>query len=50
MATIGLGKIGLSDDNGPTINVVNILDFGAIGDGKADDTQVIHSPICEYVN
>lgn len=48
MATIGLGKIGLREDNNqPTINV---LDFGATGDGKTDDTQVNHSSICEYVN
>lgn len=48
MATFGLGKIGLREDNNqPTINV---LDFGAIGDGKTDDTQVNRSSICEYVN
>lgn len=46
MASIGLGKIGLSDDD--ELSTINVRDFGAIGDGTTDDSQVVHSPICKY--
>ncbi|XP_059595532.1 probable polygalacturonase At3g15720 [Vitis vinifera] len=37
MASIGLGKIGLSDDD--ELSTINVRDFGAIGDGTTDDSQ-----------
>lgn len=46
MASIGLGKIGLSDDD--ELSTINVRDFGAIGDGTTDDSQVVHSPVCKY--
>ena len=42
MLTIGLGKIGVSGDD-KNLTTINVLDFGAVGDGNTDDSQVILS-------
>ncbi|KAL6334118.1 hypothetical protein AAG906_004549 [Vitis piasezkii] len=48
MASIGLGKIGLSDDD--ELSTINVRDFGAIGDGTTDDSQKACGIRAGYVN